>query len=175
MAREARFGNAWLLVDVAYNYRRTGTSAASGSLDTTRYGIEHGACRTSKPNHIPTLIGHRWQKKCENLFLRADPVMRCQAFVVPPAGVRKVVLATNIAEASLTIPDVVFVVDSGKLKEKRYDPVRGMELLARHPHLMVRDRIRVRVQPSTLRMRCIGTRLIKCSVDSQWALGHSTN
>ena len=59
--------------------------------------------------------------------------MRCQAFVVPPAGVRKVVLATNIAEASLTIPDVVFVVDSGKLKEKRYDPVRGMELLARHP------------------------------------------
>ena len=49
--------------------------------------------------------------------------------MVPPSGVRKVVLATNIAEASLTIPDVVFVVDSGKLKEKRYDPVRGMELL----------------------------------------------
>ena len=50
---------------------------------------------------------------------------------MPPAGVRKVVLATNIAEASLTIPDVVFVVDSGKLKEKRYNPVRGMELLVR--------------------------------------------
>ncbi len=50
---------------------------------------------------------------------------------MPPAGVRKVVLATNIAEASLTIPDVMFVVDAGKLKEKRYDPVRGMELLAR--------------------------------------------
>ncbi len=74
--------------------------------------------------------------------------MYCQAFVVPPAGVRKVVLATNIAEASLTIPDVVFVVDSGKLKEKRYDPVRGMELLARHPHICfgVRVRIRFRVQ-----------------------------
>ena len=52
--------------------------------------------------------------------------------MVPPSGVRKVVLATNIAEASLTIPDVVFVVDTGKLKEKRYDAVRGMELLVRH-------------------------------------------
>lgn len=52
-----------------------------------------------------------------------------QAFLIPPAGVRKVVLATNIAEASLTLPDVVFVVDTGKLKEKRYEPTRGMELL----------------------------------------------
>lgn len=48
---------------------------------------------------------------------------------MPPAGVTKVVLATNIAEASLTIPDVVTVIDSGKLKEKRYEPTRGMELL----------------------------------------------
>ncbi len=36
-----------------------------------------------------------------------------QAFKRPPAGVRKIVLATNIAETSLTIEDVVYVVDSG--------------------------------------------------------------
>lgn len=38
------------------------------------------------------------------------------AFAVPPPGVRKIVLATNIAETSLTIADVVYVVDCGKLK-----------------------------------------------------------
>ena len=34
-------------------------------------------------------------------------------------GVRKVVLATNIAETSLTIEDVVYVVDTGRHKERR--------------------------------------------------------
>jgi ATP-dependent helicase HrpB len=45
------------------------------------------------------------------------------------AGVRKVVLATNIAETSLTIEGVRVVVDSGLMRRARFDPATGMSRL----------------------------------------------
>ncbi|CAN0039940.1 unnamed protein product, partial [Sphacelaria rigidula] len=50
-------------------------------------------------------------------------------FQVPPAGVRKIVVSTNIAETSITIEDCVFVVDSGRVKENRFDDANMMPLL----------------------------------------------
>ncbi|KAJ6610909.1 hypothetical protein B0H10DRAFT_2058541 [Mycena sp. CBHHK59/15] len=50
-------------------------------------------------------------------------------FEPPKPGVRRIILATNIAETSITIPDVVYVVDTAKIKEQRYDPQRHMSSL----------------------------------------------
>ncbi len=50
-------------------------------------------------------------------------------FARPPKGVRKVVLATNIAETAITIDDVAFVVDTGRMKENRFDPLKRMSSL----------------------------------------------
>lgn len=50
-------------------------------------------------------------------------------FDVPPAGVRKIVIATNIAETGITIPDITCVIDSGKHREMRFDEKRQISRL----------------------------------------------
>ncbi|KAL0657662.1 hypothetical protein Bca4012_078247 [Brassica carinata] len=50
-------------------------------------------------------------------------------FEEPASGVRKIVLATNIAETSITINDVAFVIDCGKAKETSYDALNNTPCL----------------------------------------------
>jgi len=55
--------------------------------------------------------------------------MQARIFEKTPPGARKVVLATNIAETSLTIDGIKYVVDSGFCKMTSFNPRTGMETL----------------------------------------------
>lgn len=51
------------------------------------------------------------------------------AFEVPPNGVRKIVIATNICETGVTIKDITLVIDTGKHREMRFDEKRQLSRL----------------------------------------------
>ncbi|KAK2598171.1 hypothetical protein QQS21_005722 [Conoideocrella luteorostrata] len=55
--------------------------------------------------------------------------LQSKIFEPTPDGARKVVLATNIAETSLTIDGIVYVIDPGYVKENIYNPANGMSNL----------------------------------------------
>lgn len=59
--------------------------------------------------------------------------LQAKIFEPTPENARKVVLATNIAETSLTIDGIVYVIDPGFVKENRYNPATGMSSLIVEP------------------------------------------
>ncbi|KAH8401335.1 hypothetical protein KR009_004630 [Drosophila setifemur] len=59
--------------------------------------------------------------------------MQTRIFDPAPAGSRKVVIATNIAETSLTIDGIFYVVDPGFVKQKVYNSKTGMDSLVVTP------------------------------------------
>ena len=55
--------------------------------------------------------------------------MQSRIFDPAPPGKRKVVVATNIAEASLTIDGIFYVIDPGFAKQNLYNPKQGLDSL----------------------------------------------
>ncbi|MFQ9835343.1 MAG: ATP-dependent RNA helicase HrpA [Akkermansia muciniphila] len=51
----------------------------------------------------------------------------------PEQGYRRIVLATNVAETSLTIPGIIYVIDSGLARVSRYSPARQVQRLQIEP------------------------------------------
>ncbi|KAI8996726.1 P-loop containing nucleoside triphosphate hydrolase protein [Gaertneriomyces semiglobifer] len=54
-------------------------------------------------------------------------------FEPAPEGVRKVIFATNIAQTSITVPGIRYVIDSGFVKQKLYDPQTRVDALVVAP------------------------------------------
>lgn len=80
----------------------------------------------------------RVRRRLEEMRLRGDPELvplygalsaAEQDRALKPADRRRVVLATNIAETSLTIPNITGVVDSGLRRTVRFDPAAGLDRL----------------------------------------------
>jgi pre-mRNA-splicing factor ATP-dependent RNA helicase DHX16 len=67
------------------------------------------------------------------IYANLPSELQAKIFEPTPEGARKVVLATNIAETSLTIDGIVYVIDPGFVKENVYNPATGMSKLIAVP------------------------------------------
>ncbi len=63
------------------------------------------------------------------LHANLSPAEQRKVFEPQKPGRRKIVVATNVAETSITIPEVSYVVDTGRVKEQRFDPATALSRL----------------------------------------------
>jgi len=75
----------------------------------------------------------RLPKNCVISELYGDLAPKDQDAVLAPSDGRKIILSTNVAETSITIPGVTCVIDSGQARVMRFDPHVGLPRLEREP------------------------------------------
>lgn len=83
-------------------------------------------------------IGKKLKGKMKELivvpiYASLPPELQAEIFKPTPLGSRKVVLATNIAETSITIDGISYVIDPGFCKMNTYNPRNGLESLVITP------------------------------------------
>ncbi|KAJ5280069.1 ATP-dependent RNA helicase DHR1 [Penicillium angulare] len=61
------------------------------------------------------------------LYSQLPTKEQMKVFEAPPDGSRLIILATNVAETSLTIPGIKYVFDCGRAKEKQFDLFTGVQ------------------------------------------------
>ncbi|KAI5794395.1 P-loop containing nucleoside triphosphate hydrolase protein [Peziza echinospora] len=83
--------------------------------------------RSQKPLGIDFTDQSKWKV---SMLHSSIPTVQNEIFGDVGAGCRKIILSTNIAETSVTIPDVQYVVDAGKMREKQYEQARRITRLA---------------------------------------------
>eukprot|EP00756_Hemistasia_phaeocysticola_P048148 Hpha_TRINITY_DN22588_c0_g1::TRINITY_DN22588_c0_g1_i1::g.185180::m.185180/K14442/DHX36, RHAU; ATP-dependent RNA helicase DHX36 len=93
---------------------------------------------------VDQLYANERCRNCHVLQLHGSLTPQNQYAVFRPAqgGRRKIVVATNVAETSITVPDVVYVVDTGRVKERRWSPNDSLASLKEVPISMANARQR---------------------------------
>merc|ERR1711937_940198 len=86
---------------------------------------------TKEPNRWEGLLKD-WKEKSYSkvnilpLYSVLDPSKQAEVFNRQDPDVRLIVVATNIAETSITIPGIKYVVDSGRVKQQKYAAKENM-------------------------------------------------
>ncbi|KAK5118032.1 hypothetical protein LTR62_004077 [Meristemomyces frigidus] len=108
------------------------TTADSGAILVFLPGIEE-ILRTQRHLLEHSIFGLQFSDTTKfKIYLLHSSIPKedqSQIFEPAPAGCRKIILSTNIAETSVTVTDVKYVVDAGKLRETRYDQARRITKL----------------------------------------------
>ncbi len=76
-----------------------------------------------------SVTGRRSDFVVHSLYAAMTPEQQLRAFELPPNGSRKFVLSTNIAETSVTIPGIRYVVDPGLVKVRSQQDGTGFDML----------------------------------------------
>ena len=111
---------------INYNLIAATVSAIDAELGSVEGGILIFLPGVMEINRVLDAI--RSIRNIHALPLHASLMSSEQRRVFPPAprGLRKVIAATNVAETSITIEDIVAVIDTGKVKETSFDPQNNM-------------------------------------------------
>jgi ATP-dependent helicase HrpB len=126
-------GRAWP-VDLRWLPRPLGDTR----IETATAAAIREALDESEGDILAFLPGEAEIRRTESLLAGVAATVRplysalpapAQRLALEPAETRKVVLATSIAETSLTIPGIRAVVDAGKARRSRFDPGSGMSAL----------------------------------------------
>jgi len=75
------------------------------------------------------LLGNEDRFRVYPLHSTLSSESQSAVFEVPPQGVTKIVISTNVAETGITIPDITCVIDTGKHREMRFDEKRQISRL----------------------------------------------
>ncbi|KAL9658554.1 hypothetical protein ABK040_006093 [Willaertia magna] len=102
-------------------------------IEVTCYALEErmamhrkGAEDVGKENQVPNLI-------VLPIYSMLPSELQAKIFEKSPSGQRKCIVATNIAETSLTVDGILYVIDTGFCKLKVYNPKVGMDALQVYP------------------------------------------